>query len=253
MIYFTSDCHFNHLNILKYEPITRPFETIEEMNEVIISNWNKKVKPEDTIYVLGDFFMGMADGVEPILDRLNGKIILIRGNHDSKSKIEIYKRKGIEVKDFDHFAYKGRYFILCHFPNESEEFVRMIIQDNSEVVWLYGHVHSNAPKGFHNGAYHIGVDTNNLTPVSIQEVWEACWPPEMMTAENEAYKAAHMADPIGYDGETQFKNPVCANISEYFSGPTWFTQDEIIDRIVDAWNNCGRPSIGTMSLGSIPQ
>ena len=202
MIWFTSDTHFNHQNILAYEPETRPFETVEEMNEVIIKNWNDKVKPDDTIYVLGDFFMGMLDKIEDILDRLNGKIILVRGNHDTKKRIEIYKSKGIEVKDFDHFAYKGRYFILCHFPNNNEEFIRMITQDNSEVVWLYGHVHSNAPKGYHDGTFHIGVDTNNLTPISIQEVWDQCWPEEIMTPDIEAYKVAHMADPIGYDGET---------------------------------------------------
>lgn len=191
VIYFTSDTHFNHQNILTYEPETRPFETVEEMNEVIIKNWNDKVKPEDTIYVLGDFFMGALDKVEDILDRLNGKIILIRGNHDTKKRIELYKSKGIEVKDFDHFAYKGRYFILCHFPNNNEEFIRMITQDNSEVVWLYGHVHSNAPTGYHDGTFHIGVDTNNLAPISIQEVWEQCWPEEIMTPDIQAYKDTH--------------------------------------------------------------
>ena len=82
MIYFTSDTHFNHTNILKYEPETRPFETIEEMNETLIANWNNVVKEEDTVYVLGDFFMGMLDAIEPIYNRLNGKVILIRGNHD---------------------------------------------------------------------------------------------------------------------------------------------------------------------------
>lgn len=250
MIWFTSDTHFNHQNILAYEPETRPFETVEEMNEVIIKNWNDKVKPDDTIYVLGDFFMGMLDKIEDILNRLNGKIILVRGNHDTKKRIEIYKSKGIEVKDFDHFAYKGRYFILCHFPNNNEEFIRMITQDNSEVVWLYGHVHSNAPKGYHDGTFHIGVDTNNLAPISIQEVWDQCWPEEIMTPDIEAYKVAHMADLIGYD-ETQFKSPVYVDISEYFSGPTWLPQDEIIDRIVDAWNDCGYPSAGTMSQGKM--
>ena len=57
------------------------------MNETIIANWNKVVTDEDTIYVLGDFFMGMLDKIDAILPRLKGKIILIRGNHDTENRI----------------------------------------------------------------------------------------------------------------------------------------------------------------------
>lgn len=187
-VYITSDTHFNHLNILKYEPNTRPFETIEEMNETIINNWNNTVRPEDTIYVLGDFFMGPIDQIEPILSRLNGHIILIRGNHDTKARIEFYESKGITVKDIEYISYKGRFFILCHFPIASEEFMQMVRRDNSEVVVLYGHIHSNAAKGYVDGTYHIGVDTNNLTPISLEQVWSECWPEEMMTPEIIEYK-----------------------------------------------------------------
>ena len=191
MIYFTSDTHFNHTNILKYEPKTRPFETIEEMNEVLISNWNNVVKEDDIVYVLGDFFMGALDSIEPIYNRLNGKVILIRGNHDTRNRLQIYEELGIEVKDIEYLNYKGRFFILCHFPIASEEFIKMVIRDNSEVVNLYGHIHSNAPKGYVDGTYHIGCDTNDLMPISIQQVWSECWPEEIMTPEIEAYKQAH--------------------------------------------------------------
>ena len=191
MIYFTSDCHFNHKNILAYEPESRPFATIEEMNEVIIANWNSVVTAEDEVWVLGDFFMGQLTAIEPILDRLNGKIHLVRGNHDQKNRMKIYETRGIDIHDIAYVQYKGRYFVLCHFPNESEEFVRMVVEDNSEVVWLYGHVHSKAPKGYVNGTYHVGADTNNLTPISIQQIWEECWPKEIMTPEVVAYKEAH--------------------------------------------------------------
>ena len=191
MIYCTSDCHFNHKNILSYEPQSRPFATIEEMNETIISNWNSVVTAEDEVWVLGDFFMGQLTEIDPILDRLNGKIHLVRGNHDQKNRMKIYEAHGIDIHDIAYIQYKGRYFVLCHFPNENKEFIRMIIEDNSEVVWLYGHVHSKAPKGYVNGTYHVGVDTNNLTPNSIQQIWEECWPKEIMTPEVIAYKEAH--------------------------------------------------------------
>lgn len=175
MIWITSDQHFNHLNILKFEPNSRPFNSIEEMNEALIRNWNSCVKDDDTIYVLGDFFMGKLDDVEPILNRLKGHIILIRGNHDTSARLELYRQHGIEVKDIDYLTYKGQFFILSHFPITNEEFIKMVRNDNSEVVVLYGHVHHNAPIGYHDGTYHIGVDTNNLTPLSIHQIWKECW------------------------------------------------------------------------------
>lgn len=195
MIWLTSDLHFNHVNILKYESVSRPFETLDEMNEVIIKNWNDRVKPEDTVYVLGDMIMGQLDAGRECLKRLSGKIVLIRGNHDSPKRIEMYKEMGIEVHDIYYLPYKGRYFILCHFPIASEEFIKMVIKDNSEVVNLYGHVHSNAPKGYVNGTYHVGLDTNDLCPISIQQIWDECWPEEQMKQpEVKAYHDAHMAD-----------------------------------------------------------
>lgn len=195
MIWLTSDLHFNHVNILKYEPVSRPFETVEEMNEVIIKNWNDRVKPGDTVYVLGDMIMGQLDAGKECLKRLNGKIVLIRGNHDSSKRIKMYKEMGVEVHDIYYLPYKGRYFILCHFPIASEEFIKMVIKDNSEVVNLYGHIHSNAPKGYVNGTYHVGLDTNDLCPISIQQIWDECWPEEQMKQpEVKAYHDAHAAD-----------------------------------------------------------
>ena len=202
MIYLTSVLHFNHVNILKYEPVNRPFETLEKMNETLIKNWNDKVTAEDTVYVLGDLAMGTVEASRACIERLNGKIVLIRGNHDSPKRIAMYKELGIEVHDIYYLPYKGRYFILCHFPIASEEFIKMVIQDNSEVVNLYGHVHGNAPKGYVNGTYHVGVDTNNLAPISIQQVWDECWPAEQMKQpEVKEYHDAHAKVNGSYEGD----------------------------------------------------
>ena len=176
MIWFTSDLHFNHTNILKYEPVSRPFETVEEMNEVLIENWNRHVDEDDTIYVLGDLCMGKDTDIPAILERLNGHIILIRGNHDGSKRRKIYEKHGIEIKDIAYLPYKGRYFVMCHFPIASEEFLEMVRVDNSEVIMLYGHIHSNAKKGYVDGTFHVGVDTNELRPVSIEEIWQQSWP-----------------------------------------------------------------------------
>lgn len=202
MIWLTSDLHFNHQNILKYEPVSRPFDTVEEMNEALIKNWNDRVHSEDTVYVLGDLSMGPYDKVAPLIERLNGKIILVRGNHDTPKRIEIYKSLGIEIKDIEYLRYKGRFFILCHFPIASEEFMDMVVRDNSEVVNLYGHVHSNAPKGYHKGTYHIGVDTNDLAPISIYQIWSECWPEEQMKDPFvREYKERHENAPNEYSWE----------------------------------------------------
>lgn len=188
MIYVTSDLHFQHKNILTYEAASRPFASTTEMDETLIGNWNSVVTKEDTVYVLGDLSMGQIETAIPLIQRLNGKIILIRGNHDTVKRMEEYKKIGIEIHDIFYLPYKGRFFVMCHFPIASQEFINMVRNDNSEVVVLYGHVHHNAPKGYVNGTFHIGVDTNNLTPLSIQQIWDQCWPEEIVTKEVKRYK-----------------------------------------------------------------
>ena len=80
MIYFIADTHFGYANIIKYE--NRPFCNVEEINRVIIDRWNQTVSKEDTVYHLGDFFLTYTKKQMEIMNRLNGEIILIRGNHD---------------------------------------------------------------------------------------------------------------------------------------------------------------------------
>ncbi len=79
--WFTSDTHFGHTNILQFEPYHRPFETIKEMNEYLIHRWNDCVRPDDTIYHLGDFCFGKHNLA--LASRLQGKKRLVLGNHDS--------------------------------------------------------------------------------------------------------------------------------------------------------------------------
>ena len=76
-VFFTSDFHANHANIIKY--CNRPWNTKEEMTEALIENWNSVVKPDDIVFNLGDFMW--ASSWNPILEKLNGHIYLIWGNH----------------------------------------------------------------------------------------------------------------------------------------------------------------------------
>lgn len=80
-IFFTSDLHFGHENVLRFD--NRPFETVEEMDDELIKRWNDKVGKGDLVYVLGDLIWKTATNeAVQIIKRLNGQIILIKGNHD---------------------------------------------------------------------------------------------------------------------------------------------------------------------------
>lgn len=85
-IRYTSDLHLDHINIIKYcnRPFLKPDGSpdIWLMNKEIITRWNNIVHPNDITYVLGDFAMGKRSQIAPNRKRLNGKIILIKGNHD---------------------------------------------------------------------------------------------------------------------------------------------------------------------------
>lgn len=175
MIYITSDFHFNHKNILKYEKETRPFETIEEMNEVLIENWNKKVEESDTVYMLGDIFMGLEEQgcIGDIMNRLKGKKILIKGNHDTNRRIAAMSPYLEGVYDMYNLKYDKRTFVLCHYP------LKEWYEKEYGAIHLYGHVHSNDHR---NGemqegrACHIGIDTNQLRPISIVEIMNKFYP-----------------------------------------------------------------------------
>ena len=80
MNYYISDLHFGHKNIIAFD--NRPFKTVEEMDEVLISNWNQTVSEGDHVYILGDLCWGKAKDWPAVLERLSGNKHLIRGNHD---------------------------------------------------------------------------------------------------------------------------------------------------------------------------
>ncbi len=154
---FTSDTHFNHYSIMKY--CARPFKTLEEMNETIIENWNKKVSKNDFIYHVGDFGFGSIHKNKKIFNRLNGKKCLIRGNHDNSS---LMKLNWVWVKDTAMIKVKNEYIWLSHYPHRTWN--RAI-----HGVWhLFGHVHTQlAPFWL---SFNIGVDIWGFEPLYFDEV-----------------------------------------------------------------------------------
>ena len=170
--FFTSDTHFNHANIIKF--CNRPFKDVEQMNDVMIANWNSVIGKDDTVFHLGDFCLGGAAEWTKILDRLNGKIYLIMGNNDLKNI-----RQGF-ISRFEHVAMQMRIEIgkkriyLCHYP-----FLCFEGSYKDDVWQLFGHVHTRrSNSGIDAGRlqylyptqYDVGVDNNNFTPVSFGQV-----------------------------------------------------------------------------------
>lgn len=137
-VFFTSDSHLRHANVLQFEPKTRKFNSIEEHDEHIISTWNEYVKPNDTIYHLGDFCLaGVTRWIE-ILERLNGNIHLIKGNHDRDKVAKRVLREGLikEYYPIGHYMKTSGYILhLTHYPLE--------IGIRPRMFNISGHIHSH--------------------------------------------------------------------------------------------------------------
>ena len=101
--FFISDCHFSHKNIIRYE--SRPFSSVEVMDETMILNWNNKVSNGDRVYIVGDFIFGDEEVALNILNRLNGQKFMLKGNHDSFLKSEKVLKKFQWVKDYYKYSY----------------------------------------------------------------------------------------------------------------------------------------------------
>lgn len=165
-IFFTSDTHFAHNNILKYE--NRPFKDINDMDNSLIVNWNNKISSTDDIYILGDFSFGDKDYTLKLLNKLNGNKFLIKGNHDYVLKDSEVRNKFAWVKDYYVLKHNNMKFVLFHYP------IQVWDCKHHGAVHLYGHIHSNL--GNHSmeyniqNSYNVGVDVNDFTPIELNEI-----------------------------------------------------------------------------------
>ena len=171
-IYFTSDTHFCHNKDFCYEP--RGFKTIEEMNEKIFNNWNSIVTDEDDIYHLGDVMLNDDTQGMMYLENLKGKIHIIRGNHDTDTRVEKYKQLNnvVEITYATIIKYGKTHLYLCHYPTLTANY-----DDDKpwhkNLVNLFGHTHQQ--ENFYNNnpyMYHVGVDSHNCKPIEVEEILE---------------------------------------------------------------------------------
>lgn len=166
MIWFTSDTHYWHKNVIKY--CNRPFSSVEEMNETLISNYNNVVSQEDTVYFLGDVIFGGTTKARAIIERLNGEKHLIIGNHDVVNRAEKWLKLGF--KTAVHSMKLGN-FNLSHFPyagfEADERHFEHRLKDEGD--WLFhGHVHQHWKQK--DRMINVGVDIWDFYPVSLPDL-----------------------------------------------------------------------------------
>lgn len=172
-LFFTSDTHFGHFNIAKY--CHRPFESRSEMDNALIENWNSVV-PEDGIVVhCGDFTLIHKEEIklyEKILKKLNGRVLLCRGNHDMIKLNTEENGKLIAVVDKAMVIVDGVKIYAEHYP---------CYAFNGDYQ-VFGHIHTlsdgtcfgidgNVPNILKSNQYDVGVDQNGYKPLSY---WELC-------------------------------------------------------------------------------
>ena len=163
-IWVTADTHFGHESISRH--CDRPFATVGEMDEVLIRNWNSRIGKNDLVYHLGDFSWKLP---ETYLNRLNGKVFLIRGNHSHRMSKKHFD--GFEfVKDVYQLKYNGRKFWMSHYAH------RTWPSKNYGSIHLFGHSHC-ALEDYGLSA-DVGVDCSEriigrpYSPISMDEIVE---------------------------------------------------------------------------------
>ena len=171
-IYFTSDLHLCHKKEFLWGG--RGFTSVEHMNYAILNKWNDLITDEDEVYILGDSILSDTERGIEILKQLKGKKYYIYGNHDTNDRIAALQEACPEIT-FLGWSYmlriNKRQFYLSHFPT-----ITRTLDDapnKQGVINLYGHTHQDT--NFYDGnpyMYHIGMDSHNLTPVSLEEIIE---------------------------------------------------------------------------------
>lgn len=160
----------SHNKSFLYEP--RGFSSVEEMNEAIVNNWNKIVKPEDTVYLLGDVILNDIEKGYQYLNALNGYINIILGNHDGKTKIDLFKRiPNVNIMGYAWLLQYHKFnFFLSHYPSITSNYDDKALKKRT--INLHGHTHQTNNFLFPDNPfmYHVGVDSHNCTPVNIDEI-----------------------------------------------------------------------------------
>ena len=169
--WITSDTHFYHRNITQLERYMLDkagysyIQTTEQYNEMVVNNINRCVHKDDTLYILGDFCFGSFEKVKEMYGRLNGRVIIVLGNHDHYSVSEGKKRAGIKE------LYEGPIYlpgskgkvILSHYPVKEAY--------HNPFVWnLHGHLHGSILDKELGNFVNVAMGVNNFEPLRLDKM-----------------------------------------------------------------------------------
>ena len=172
-LFFTSDTHWGHFNISKY--CHRPFNSRSEMDNALIDNWNKVVPQDGIVVHCGDFMLPHKEDIkeyEKILKKLNGNILLCRGNHDRIPLSIEPQGKLIAVVDIamayvDKVKIMASHYPMLAYPADYQVFGHIHTLSNGICYGIDGDVNNRMRKT----RYDVGVDQNGYKPVSY---WQLC-------------------------------------------------------------------------------
>jgi len=167
MIWFTADHHFGHNNIIKF--CNRPFDSIEEMNQTLITNWNSVITHRDDVYVLGDVVLGDIKTLQSYLSRLLGNIYIIPGGHDKwmREPLPEIESYGIDLLcPLVTITIEKQPIVLCHYA--------MRVWDRSHYGSLHFYGHSHGGLSWYKNSLDVGVDNakkllGEYRPFSFEE------------------------------------------------------------------------------------
>lgn len=174
MEWFTSDLHLFHNKEFLYKP--RGFNSVWEMNDAIITNWNKVIGVYDDVYVLGDLMLNDNEGGIKLLKSLKGCLHIICGNHDTDTRKELYRKmyNVVEVCEAKTIKVNGYRFFLCHYPVLCANYDDKEKPLSRRLISLCGHSHTQDKfadwdKGI---IYHVELDAHNCSPINSEKIIE---------------------------------------------------------------------------------
>lgn len=174
MIWISSDYHLFHDREFLYAP--RGFANVNDMTQQIVINHNSVINKDDDVYLLGDLLLGGPNSLETgikLLSHLNGKLHLVRGNHDSNKRWDAYKNlpNVVEMANAIYLDYNKYHFYLSHYPTitSNNDYDKSL---KARLLNLCGHSHTkdkwaDIEKGY---IYHCELDCHNNSPVSIDNI-----------------------------------------------------------------------------------
>lgn len=157
-VWFTSDTHFSHKNIIRY--CNRPFADVDAMDSAIVNRWNERVRHHDEVWHLGDFSLRSSEVTSRFLDRLMGKIHLVWGNHDSNQVRQM--PRWASSQPYAEISVDGTRLVLLHYA------MRVWNRSHHGALHLYGHSHNSLPGD--SASCDVGVDAWDFRPVSLVEI-----------------------------------------------------------------------------------